>query len=150
MFGNEPVRIDPRWTPRALGLLRIITSLLFIQHGTSKHFGFPPSPMPAPDVWSLPWVAGWMEVVFGFMLLIGLLTRPVAFLLAGEMAVAYWYVHAPQNFFPLANMGEPAILYSFIFILFVAAGPGAWSLDRMIPKNTSGIEGYAAPGGERS
>jgi putative oxidoreductase len=150
MFGNDPIKIDRRWTPIALGVLRIVTALLFIEHGTAKLFGFPDTPMPAPAVWTLPWVAGWLEVVGGLMLLVGLFTRPVAFILAGEMAVAYWMVHAPQSPFPLVNNGDAAILYCFVFLLFVAAGPGKWSVDKLIPRDTSGIEGYAAPGGERS
>ena len=147
------VRFDEfseRWAPTAIAVLRIVTALLFIEHGTAKLFGFPDSGMGSPDVWSLPWVAGWMEVVGGLMLLIGLFTRPVAFLLAGQMAVAYWMVHAPQSPFPLVNNGEAAILYCFIFLLFVAIGPGTWSVDKVRARHHSDIEGYAAPGGERS
>jgi putative oxidoreductase len=150
MFIEKSDEFSERWAPYAVALLRIVTSLLFIEHGTAKLFGWPEvANMPAPQEWSLPWIGGWMEVIFGTMLLIGLLTRPVAFLLAGEMAVAYWLYHAPQGFFPLQNMGEGAILYCFIFLMFVATGPGNWSVDQIIARNRSDVWGYAAPGGER-
>ena len=85
--------------------------------------------MPAPEVGSLLWIGGVLELVGGLMLLLGLLSRPVAFILAGEMAVAYWMFHAPQSTFPLQNGGDAAILYCFVFLLVAAAGPGPWSLD---------------------
>ena len=148
-----PIRTDEfseRWAPYAIAVLRIVTALLYIEHGTAKLFGFPATDMPAPAVWSLPWVAGWMEVVGGILLIIGLFTRPVAFLLAGQMAVAYWMVHAPQSPFPLVNNGDAAILYCFIFLLLVAVGPGRWSVDEARSRRHSDVHGYAAPGGERS
>ena len=117
------------WAPRALAALRIVTALLFIEHGTQKLFGFPPFQMPQPDVLSLLWIAGMLELVGGVLVLLGLFTRPVAFILSGEMAVAYFMVHAPQSFFPVLNAGESAILYCFIFLYLVFAGPGAWSAD---------------------
>jgi putative oxidoreductase len=117
------------WSPRALAILRIVTALLFIEHGTMKLFGFPPSDMPQPAFPSLFWIAGVMELVGGLLVLIGLFTRPAAFLLAGEMAVAYFMAHAPQSFFPVLNGGEPAILFCFVFLYLVFAGPGAWSVD---------------------
>lgn len=150
MFGNNPMRLGPQWTDRALGALRIVTALLFLEHGTAKLLGFPATEMGQPPVWSLLWVAGMFELVGGLLLLIGLLTRPVAFLLAGEMAVAYWMVHAPQSPFPLVNGGDAAILFCFVFLLFVVTGPGKWSVDEMLGRNRSDIWGYAAPGGERS
>ena len=121
-----------RWRPTFLSVLRIITALLFLQHGTSKIFGFPLSTASFPPPWTQFWMAGMMELIGGALLLIGLLTRPVAFLLAGEMAVAYWLVHAPDNFFPALNGGEAAILFCFIFLYIVFAGPGPWSVDKLL------------------
>jgi putative oxidoreductase len=121
-----------RWSPYALAILRIVTALTYIEHGTQKLFGFPPPSSPMPPVFSLFWIGGVLEMVGGFLILIGLFTRPVAFLLAGEMAVAYWMVHAPRNLFPALNGGDAAILYCFIFLYFAVAGGGAWSLDRAI------------------
>jgi putative oxidoreductase len=117
------------YAPQALALLRIVTALLFIEHGTMKLLGFPPSEMPAPAAFSLFWFAGVLELVGGLLVLVGLFTRPVAFLLSGEMAVAYWMAHAPQSFFPVANGGDAAILFCFVFLYVFVAGPGAWSLD---------------------
>ena len=122
-------KIEGRWAGQALSLLRIVAALLFLQHGTSKVLQFPPFPMGDVPVGSLFWIAGVIEIVGGLLLLVGLLSRPVAFLLSGEMAVAYWMVHAPQSTFPLLNQGEGAILFCFIFLLIAAAGPGPWSLD---------------------
>ena len=113
-----------------MNMFRLVVALLFILHGTSKLFGFPPFPMPElPPVGSLFWFGAILEAVGGLLVLIGLFTRPVAFVLSGEMAVAYWMVHAPQGLFPSNNGGEAAILFCFAFLLFAAAGPGAWSLD---------------------
>jgi len=120
---------EGRYAPQALSLLRIVAALLFFQHGTSKVLGFPPFPMGDVPVGSLFWIAGVIEIAGGLLLLIGLLSRPVAFILSGEMAVAYWVTHAPQSTFPLLNHGEGAILFCFIFLLIAAAGPGPWSLD---------------------
>ena len=140
-----------KYSSRALSLLRIVTALLFIEHGTSKILDWPHTSMSGPPTGSLFWVAGLLELVGGALLLAGLFTRSVAFLLAGEMAVAYWMIHAPQAALPLLNQGEAAVLYCFIFLLFVATGPGEWSVDRMIRRedDEEGVEGYAAPGGER-
>lgn len=149
MFGNEPWRTSRLWTHRAIGALRVVTALLFLEHGTAKLLGFPETTMGMPPPWSLPWIAGVLELVGGLLLVAGFLTRPVAFILAGEMAVAYWMVHAPQSPFPLVNGGDAAILFCFIFLLFVATGAGAWSVDDRLARNYSHIEGYAAPGGER-
>jgi putative oxidoreductase len=117
------------YSPQFLSILRIITALLFISHGTAKLFGFPDAGM-NPPLLSLPGFAGVLEVVGGLLLVIGLFTRPVAFILAGEMAVAYFMAHAPQSFFPMINQGESAIFFCFIFLYLVFAGPGAWSADR--------------------
>jgi putative oxidoreductase len=121
-----------RYAPYALAALRIVTALIFIEHGTQKLFGFPAPPQSGlPAVMSLSWIGGVLEVVGGLFILVGLFTRPVAFVLAGEMAVAYWMFHAPRSLFPLLNGGDAAILYCFVFLLFVFTGPGAWSVDGM-------------------
>ena len=119
------------WAPRLLSLLRIVSGLVFMHHGTQKHLGFPPMAegMTRPAPFSLMWVGGLLEMVGGALVLIGLFTRPVAFLLAGEMAVAYWMFHAPSGPFPALNGGDAAILYCFVFLYISAAGPGPWSLD---------------------
>lgn len=109
-----------RWRPQFLSLLRIVTALLFLSHGLSKIAGIPMSSASFPQPWTLLWVAGMMELIGGLLLLLGLLSRPVALLLAGEMAVAYWMVHAPQNFWPVLNGGESAILFCFIFLFVVS------------------------------
>ncbi|MEO5641157.1 MAG: DoxX family protein [Sphingomicrobium sp.] len=135
---------DGRWTTGALGLLRIVTALLFLEHGTSKMFGFPETAASGPSMWSLFWVAGWLELIGSLLLLLGLFTRPVAILLAGEMAIGYWMVHAPKSVFPVLNMGESAILFCFIFLLFAATGPGGWSIDNMLRKRLPDSVGYRA------
>lgn len=119
------------WAPRLLSLLRIVAALLFLEHGTQKLLGFPPMAqgMSPPPPLSLLWVGGILEMVGGALLLIGLFARPVAFLLAGEMAVAYWMVHAAKGPFPALNGGDAAILFCFVFLYIAAAGPGPWSLD---------------------
>jgi putative oxidoreductase len=118
------------WAPRMLAVLRMMTALLFIEHGTAKLFGFPADPNVANvTLVSLLGLAGILEAFGGALLLVGLFTRPVAFVLAGFMAVAYFMAHAPKTFFPLLNMGDAAILYCFIFLYLSVAGPGAWSLD---------------------
>ena len=118
------------WTPRLLGILRIITGFLYLQHGTAKLFGAPHVAMfDGLQVMSLMGVAGILELVGGALLLLGLFTRPVAFILSGQMAAAYFMAHAPQGFLPILNGGELAVLYSFLFLYFAAAGGGAFSLD---------------------
>jgi len=120
---------------KALGVLRIVSALIFMEHGTQKLFGFPAPPEGGlPPIMSLMGIGGVIEFVGGVLLLLGLWTRPVAFVLAGEMAVAYWMFHAPSNFYPALNGGDAAILYCFVFLLFVFTGPGAWSLDAMMGK----------------
>jgi putative oxidoreductase len=119
-----------RYTLYALAALRIVTALLFIEHGTQKLFGWPAPPQAGlPPAFSLFWFGAILEAFGGLLILVGLFTRPVAFVLAGEMAVAYWMFHAPRNFFPVLNGGDAAILYCFVFLLLVFTGPGAFSLD---------------------
>ncbi len=121
------------WAPRLLSVLRIIAGFLLIAHGTQKVFGFPPSPQPPGG--PLPFyitVAGWLELVGGALLILGLFTRPTAFILSGMMAVAYFMAHAPQGFWPVLNKGELAALYSFVFLYLAVAGGGQWSLDRIL------------------
>src|SRR5215213_7212010 len=109
-----------RYTPYSLGLLRIVTALIFMEHGTQKLLGFPAAPPGGqPPLLSLFGLGGILEAVGGLLLLLGLFTRPVAFVLAGEMAVAYWMFHAPQSFFPVLNGGDAAILYCFVFLLLL-------------------------------
>lgn len=123
-------QLETIWAPRLLSILRIVAALIFMEHGTQKLLGFPGGGGPSPVMWSLPWIAGVLELVGGLLLVLGLFTRPVAFILAGEMAVAYWMVHASKNFFPALNGGDAAILFCFVFLFLVAAGGGAWSIDR--------------------
>lgn len=132
--------IEGRYAPQALSLLRIVAALLFLLHGTSKLVNFPPFPMPLPQVGELLWIGAVLEVVGGLLLLVGLFSRPVAFILSGEMAVAYWMFHAPRSTFPSVNQGEPAILFCFIFLLIAAAGAGPWSLDARRRKPAFEIE----------
>jgi len=120
-----------RRSPYALALLRIVSGLIFLAHGTQKFLGFPPgeragSGLALDDPGAF---AGIIELVTGVLLVIGLFTRPAALLASGTMAVAYWYAHAPQNAFPVNNGGDAAILYCFVFLYLVFAGPGAWSVD---------------------
>ena len=124
------------WPDRLLAVFRIVAALIFITAGTTKVFSFPPSPVPMPPmpVFSQVWIGAWMEVIGGVLILIGLFTRPTAFLLSGEMAVAYWQFHAPPSIWPTVNQGIPAILYCFLFLYLVAAGPGAWSVDALIAR----------------
>jgi putative oxidoreductase len=126
------------WEPRMLSILRIMVGLLYLEHGTSKIFNFPAAPNHAPyQLFTLvPGLAGLMEVVGGVLIILGLFTRPVAFLLSGEMAFAYFMSHAPRGFFPIAvpnggNGGELAIIYCFIFLYFFVVGAGVWSLDQL-------------------
>jgi putative oxidoreductase len=120
-----------RYAPYALAVLRIVTALIFLEHGAQKLFGFPAEPPGGlPPSFSFFWVGGVLEFFGGLLVLVGLFTRPVAFILAGEMAIAYWMFHAPQNFFPALNGGDAAILYCFVFLYLVFAGPGPWSMDQ--------------------
>ncbi len=118
-----------RYQPYALAALRIIAALLFIEHGTQKLFGFPPAQMEG----SLPpllLAAALLELVGGILILVGLFTRPVAFILSGQMAFAYFMAHAPKSFFPAVNGGDAAILFCFVFLFLVTAGPGAFAVDK--------------------
>lgn len=118
------------WSPRLLSVLRIIAALLFMEHGLMKLFHFPAPQPGAPDpLPALLMAAAWIEVIGGALLTIGLFTRPVAFICAGEMAVAYFIGHASQGFWPGLNGGDAAILFCFIFLHISAAGGGAWSVD---------------------
>lgn len=112
----------------ALGFFRIVAGLVFISVGSMKVFGFPPSPMAVP-LWSQMGVGGMLEVAGGVFITLGLFTKPVAFVLSGEMAVAYFQFHAPQSVYPTTNQGMPAILYCLFFFYLMFSGPGAWSLD---------------------
>ena len=124
-------------SPHLLSVLRIMSALLFLEHGTSKLLGFPPSPMPGHgpfQLFSMVGFSGVLEFVGGILLAIGLFTRVTAFILSGEMAVAYFMVHAPKGFFPMmmgGNNGELAVLYCFVFLYLAAAGGGPWSIDRL-------------------
>jgi len=122
--------LQTTWAPRLLGILRIVAAVLFIEHGTQKLFGLPPPAHGMPETFTLIWFAGVLETFGGLLILIGLFTRPVAFLLSGQMAVAYWMAHAPQSPYPALNGGDAAILFCFLFLYLVAAGPGAFSLDK--------------------
>jgi putative oxidoreductase len=125
------------WAPRVLSILRIITALLFMEHGLMKLFHFPAPQPGAPD--PLPAIllaAAWLEVVGGGLIAFGLFTRAAAFVCSGEMAVAYFMAHAPQGLYPALNMGEGAVLYCFIFFYLIFAGPGPWSLDAIVRKRS--------------
>ena len=125
------------WSPRVLSILRIVAALIFLEHGTSKLLGFPAAGegMPVdPALFTLPWWSGFIELVTGALLAIGLFTRAAAFIASGEMAVAYWMAHAPQSPFPLQNQGDAAILYCFVFLYLVFAGGGPWSVDALMRK----------------
>ena len=118
--------IPAAWSPKLLSVLRIVVGLAFLDHGLSKFFGIPPFPMPLNPLLT---VAGGLELVGGSLILIGLFTRPVAFVLSGMCAVAYFIAHFPKGFFPAANGGEAVMLYCFIFLYLAAAGGGVWSAD---------------------
>jgi putative oxidoreductase len=124
------------WTPRILSVLRFIAAFMFIAHGAQKLFGFlaPPTANPLP-VLSQLWIGGVLEFFGGILLLMGLFTRPVAFILSGTMAVAYFQMHAQAGFLPLQNKGELAVLYSFVFLFLAVAGGGEWSIDRLLKGN---------------
>ena len=120
-----------RYQPQALAILRIVTGLTFLAHGVIKLFGFPEGAMPGQqEIMSLMGLAGILETVGGGLIILGLFTRPTAFILSGMMAVAYFMAHFPQSFYPAVNGGDAAILFSFIFLYLVTSGPGAWSLDK--------------------
>lgn len=125
-----------RWTPRLLSVLRIILGFLFIPHGAQKLFGFMAPPQwSTPPLFSLVGIAGALEFFGGLLILLGLFTRPVAFILSGLMAVGYFMFHAPQGFWPLQNKGELAVIYSWLFLFLSVAGGGDWSLDRLFHRS---------------
>ncbi len=120
-----------RYQPYVLSILRIMAGLLFFEHGLSKLFGFPPHGQ-MPGFMELEWFAGTIEFTGGALVALGLFTRPAAFLMSGEMAIGYFMDHAPRSFFPLLNGGDSPILYCFLFLYFVFAGAGPWSLDALV------------------
>lgn len=129
------------WPSRMLSVFRIIAGLLFITFGTMKVFGYPPGPpgMPAFDPTTLTGIGGLLEALGGLAILLGLFTRPVAFILAGEMAVAYFQFHFPQSFFPTVSNGVPAVLDCFIFLYLMLAGAGPWSVDAILARRRGEI-----------
>ena len=134
-----------RWQDQLHALLRIIAGLLFLEHGTAKLFAFPVPQMGVPD--PLPTmlvVAAVIELVLGVLIVLGLFTRLAAFVAAGEMAVAYFIAHFPRGFWPVANMGDAAILFCFVFLYLVFAGPGPWSLDAALGREPAGGEAAGA------
>jgi putative oxidoreductase len=125
-----------RFQPQLLAVLRMVVALLFLQHAFVKLLGFPPGAQPGQQpIGSLLGIGGLIELVTGVLVLLGLFTRPAAFIAAGEMAVAYWMIHAPRGFYPVVNMGEAAVLFCFAFLYLAAAGPGAWSFDAARERN---------------
>jgi putative oxidoreductase len=136
------------WRPYLLSLLRIVAAFTFMQFGTAKLFAFPGAVMPGGGtaaLFSLAGIAGFLEAFVGVFVLLGLFTRPTAFLLAGEMAIAYFMGHAPQGFWTVLNQGTPAVLYCFLFLYISSAGAGPWSLDAMLKR-----EPYQRPATQRA
>jgi|ERR1041385_1950387 putative oxidoreductase len=127
-------QLESVWAPRVLSIARFVAGLIFMEHGLQKYFNFPPAAQarPAPEFLSMYGIAGALEMVGGILLVFGLFTRPVAFILSGEMAFAYWISHAPRNIYPLLNGGDAPILYCFFFLYLAFAGGGPWSLDNML------------------
>jgi len=125
------------WPSRMLSILRIVTGAVFITFGTMKLFNVPPMPPDQPplELLSMTGIAGILEVFGGAAFTLGLFTRPIAFILSGEMAAAYFIGHFPMGFWPSQNMGTPAILYCFMFLYFVFSGAGVWSIDAMISRS---------------
>ena len=133
----EPAR--ERWTSLFLSVLRIVAALVLMQHGSQKLFQYPPSGAPGPVtplvLMSQTGLAGVLEFFGGMLLLLGLFTRPVAFILSGEMAVAYFQVHAPRAFLPIVNRGELAVILCFVFLYLAFAGGGSWSVDGVMRRS---------------
>lgn len=126
-------RLESPWQGRMLSVLRIVAAVLFLEHGTQKLFNLPPAAQAmAFDIMTRHGVAGILETAGGFALLLGLFTRPVAFVLAGEMAVAYFTVHIRSSFFPILSGGDTPVLFCFLFLYFVVAGAGPWSVDMSV------------------
>jgi putative oxidoreductase len=117
------------WAPRLLSILRIVTGLQFLEHGTQKFLSLPTRAGAAPELMSLLGIQGCLEIAGGLLIVLGLFTRPVAFILAGDMAFAYFMTHFPKSAFPAVNGGDAAILFCFVFLYLAAAGPGPWSVD---------------------
>ena len=130
--------------PRMLSVLRFVSALIFFAHGTQKVLWWPVSEM-HPPVGSIFWIAGLLELVGGALLMLGLFTRPVAFVLSGMMAVAYFQFHAPQGFWPTSNGGIPAVMYSFFFLYLAFAGPGEWSVDAALARSRGARSGTPLP-----
>lgn len=129
------------WSDRVLAILRIVAGAVFITSGTMKMFGFPASPAAAHSAFSLVsqiGIGAVLEVFGGLAIVLGAFTRPVAFILSGEMAVAYFQFHFPRSFFPTVNQGTPAVLYCFVYLYLSFAGAGAWSIDRVIARSRRG------------
>jgi putative oxidoreductase len=122
-------RLQP-WAPRVLSLTRIVAGLIFMEHGTQKLLGFPPGQHAGPEMMSLIWWSGVIELVAGALIALGLFTRAAAFIASGMCAVAYWTVHAKQSPYPVNNGGDAAILFCFLFLYLVFAGPGPWALRK--------------------
>lgn len=123
------------WSSRALAALRIVAGVLFLAHGVIKVFGFPAGAEPGQqELLSLFGIGGVIELITGLLLILGLFTRPAAFIASGQMAVAYWMFHFPSSPYPAVNGGDAAILYCFIFLYIFTAGPGAWSIDNRTAK----------------
>ena len=132
---NQFENMLEKWQPAALSLLRFMSGLLFLQYGLGKLLKWPPVPMFAKvELFSLYGAAGAIELIGGILLVLGLFTRPIAFVAAGEMAVAYFYSHAPRGFFPILNGGDLAVLFCFVFLYLACAGGGPYSLDAMMRK----------------
>ncbi len=123
-----------KYQGQLLSILRIVSGFVFLQHGTVKWLSFPAAHPAAGSgsFQSMSGVGGVFELIGGVLIILGLFTRPVAFLLSGEMAIAYFWAHNPRSFFPIINLGEAAILFCFVFLFIAAAGPGPWSLDAMM------------------
>jgi putative oxidoreductase len=131
-----------KYTPEALSIVRLVIGLLFLEHGTAKLLGFPAPPSGLPALMTLSWLQGLLELAGGTLITIGLFTRPTAFILSGNMAVAYFMAHAPKSFFPMLNGGDGAILYCFVFLLLFFAGPGRWSVDNQIYERDRDVDEY--------
>ena len=131
-----------RWTPIARSVLRIVSAFLFTSHGLQKILDFPVARATPVELTSLSGIAGLLELVGGMLMLLGLFTRPVAFMLSGEMAFAYFLAHAPQGFWPILNRGELAVLYCFVFLYFAVAGGGSFSIDAWSKHRLAAREGH--------
>lgn len=127
---DVPVNKLSQYAPAVLGIARIVSAAIFLEHGTQKLLSFPAGEMAGAELFSIFGLAGVLEIVGGLLLLLGLFTRPVALVLSGQMAVAYWLFHAPSNFFPVNNGGDAAIMFCFFFLYLVFAGPGRFALQK--------------------